>query len=134
MPLKKSERERVSTSSFQISCWRRCCEQYSCSYLSNWYNKIRWLFIIVYSNRLWGHREVVQLLKASVPLAEDQHFIPSSHMAAHNHVWLQFQGIQHILLASESISCYMVHRHTCRPKCININYIHLVKYIIYTFI
>lgn len=31
-------------------------------------------------------REVVTLSKAAVPLAEDQGFIASSHMAAHNHM------------------------------------------------
>lgn len=48
----------------------------------------------------WG---VAQRLKALTILAEDPCSIPSSHIMAHNPLWLQFQGIQNPFLASTRV-------------------------------
>lgn len=43
-----------------------------------------------------GAREMAQQLRALGPLPQDPGLSPSTHMAAHNQLELQFQGIQHL--------------------------------------
>jgi hypothetical protein len=42
-----------------------------------------------------SEREMAQWLGALAALPEDLSSVPSTHMTAHNHLQLQFQGIQH---------------------------------------
>jgi hypothetical protein len=52
---------------------------------------------------------LVQRLRALAALAEDPGLIPSTHMVAHNHFKLYFQGIWHPLLATPGIPCIDTH-------------------------
>lgn len=47
---------------------------------------------------------------------EDLDSVPSTHMAAHNYLYLQFQGIQWLLLASIGLRYTLGHIHTGRKK------------------
>jgi hypothetical protein len=42
--------------------------------------------------------------------------VPSTHMAAYNHLELQFQGIQHPLLPQQESSTHVMCRYTCRQN------------------
>lgn len=62
-----------------------------------------------------------------VALAEDQALSPSTHMAAHNHVYLQFQSTQHPLLTSVGTR-HIYGVHICMYMQTFINKINLKKY------
>lgn len=61
-------------------------------------NYIKFLRLFNISERWAG--ELVQQLRALNAFAEDQDSIPTSHLAAHSHLYLLFQGIQSPHLAS----------------------------------
>jgi hypothetical protein len=54
-----------------------------------------------------GPKEIAQGLRELAIFAEDLGSVPSANMAAHNHLYLQFHGIQHHRLTSSDM------RHTC---------------------
>lgn len=57
-----------------------------------------------------GAGEMVKWLKALVALAEDAGLASSACMVAHSHPYLQFQELQHPLLAPHETTC------TCRQN------------------
>ena len=63
---------------------------------------------------------MAQQLRVLLALPEDSGLIPSTHMATHNHLPLQFQEIQYPLLFSVSTDTHSTQ--TCRQ-----NYIHHIK-------
>lgn len=56
-------------------------------------------------------------LRTLADLPKDPASVPSTHMAAHNHLELQFQGIRHPILASAATRLYM----WCAEKTMSIN-------------
>jgi hypothetical protein len=62
-----------------------------------------------------------QLLRTFTALAKDEGLIPNTHMAAHNSRYLQFQEIQHLLLAFWGFYMQMVHVSPLRNTHIHVN-------------
>lgn len=54
----------------------------------------------MYDNLIMGPEEMSTRLRALIVLAEDLGSIHNSHMAAHKHLSVQFQGIQYSFLIS----------------------------------
>ena len=60
---------------------------------------------------------MAQWSRALTALAEDPGLSLSTYMVAHKYLYLQFQGIQPLLLASMGTRrMHTVHRHTCRQN------------------
>ena len=60
---------------------------------------LSWVHLKAFKNLSMGAGVMVCLLAILTALAEDLGSIPSTHMAVHNHMELQFQGLQCPLLA-----------------------------------
>ena len=58
-------------------------------------------------NKIKGTREMIQFLRALDALLKDPGLIPSTYMAAHNSLYLQFQDIRH----AGSAQTYMQAKH-----------------------
>lgn len=58
-------------------------------------------------NKIKGTREMIQCLRALDTLLKDPELIPSTYMAAHNSLYLQFQDIRH----AGSAQTYMQAKH-----------------------
>ena len=56
----------------------------------------------------WRAGEMAQWLRALTAPPEDPGSIPSTHMAAHNCLWLQFHGIQHSHTEGKNTNVYKI--------------------------
>lgn len=78
---------------------------------------------VILKATVYGVLETNQWLETSMTLTKEQGSIPSTHTVTHNHLLLQFQGIQHSLLTSVgSCKVHVVHRNTQRHTQIHRTY------------